>query len=222
MREVDEAVRQDQMVDFWTRYGRLVIAAIVAALVAFGGWLWWQSHRASVAGTQGEALGGVLDELGAGRSAGVDAKLKTLEDARAPGYRAAARLTRAALLAQKDDAKGAAAQYGAIAADTSLPQPYRDLALIRQTGSEFATLAPAQVIARLTPLAAKGNAFHGSAGEMIGIAHLRANQPARAVAVFNAVVADETVPLTIRRRLSQLAISYAAADPAPPASNKGS
>lgn len=228
LREVDDAVRQDQLVDFWTRYGKAVIAVIVTGLIALAGWLWWQSTQNTVAGTQGEELSAVLDELGAGRTAGVDAKLKSLESARADGYRAAAKLTRAAMIAQQGNAKGAAAQFGAIAGDASLPQPYRDLALIRQTATEFDTLKPAQVVARLTPLAVQGGAFHGSAGEMIGVAQLRAGQPQRAIATFTAVANDEAVPQTIRRRLGQLAIAYAPASPAlsgatpPTAPSKGS
>src|SRR4051812_39023454 len=49
IKEVDDAVRQDDMMSFWTRYGRMTIGAVVLALAAYGGWLLWQNHRANVA-----------------------------------------------------------------------------------------------------------------------------------------------------------------------------
>ena len=42
MREVDEAVRQDQLTSFWQRYGRVLLVVLVLGLAAFGGWLYWQ------------------------------------------------------------------------------------------------------------------------------------------------------------------------------------
>ena len=37
MREVDDAVRQDQLTTFWQRYGRILIVVLVVGLAAFGG-----------------------------------------------------------------------------------------------------------------------------------------------------------------------------------------
>lgn len=45
LREVDEELRRDSAVQFWNRYGRLLIGAVVAGLVAFGGYLLWQNWR---------------------------------------------------------------------------------------------------------------------------------------------------------------------------------
>ena len=45
MREVDEAVRQDETAQFARRYGTIIVAAVVVTLAAFGGWLFWQDYR---------------------------------------------------------------------------------------------------------------------------------------------------------------------------------
>ena len=50
---------------------------------------------------------------------------------------------------QANDTKLATAKFRDIAADTSLPAPYRDLALIRQTALEFDQIKPQEVITRL-------------------------------------------------------------------------
>ena len=57
MREVDEAVRQDQLLTFWQRFGRWILAAVVIGLVAFAGWLYWQHYSA----TQSQAVSEEMD-----------------------------------------------------------------------------------------------------------------------------------------------------------------
>ena len=91
---------------------------------------------------------------------------------------------------------------------------HRDLALVRQTAAEYDTLKPEQVVARLKSLAIPGNAWFGSAGEMVGVAYMRMNKPDLAAATFKAMIADEQVPGTIRSRVIQLAGIYGVdADP---------
>src|SRR3546814_3223952 len=105
-----------------------------------------------------------------------------------------------------DDAS-ALAIFNQIASETDLPQPYRVLALIRQTTLDFDTLAPAAVIERLDALAKPGSPWFGSAGEMVALAHLKQNKPEAAAPIFAAMVKDETVPESIRSRAVQMARS---------------
>jgi hypothetical protein len=208
LREIDDELRRDQFASVWQRWGRWIIVAIVAALVALGGFLYWQSRQAEAAGVEGEQLSGAMDDLAADKTQTLTPRLNALAGSKVAGYRAAAKLTLADLAVQKGDAKSAAAQFGAVAADTSLAQPYRDLALIRQTASEYDTLKPEDVVARLKPLAIPGNPWFGSAGEMVGVAYMRMNKPDLAGATFKAIIADEQVPSTIRSRIVQLAGIY--------------
>lgn len=220
LREVDEELRRDQALSLWKRWGRWAVIGVVAALAALAGVLFWQSWQNSTAGTEGEKLTLALDKLGEGKTQGIKADLQPLTTSSAEGMRAAAKLTLAAMALKDNDTKGAAAQYGAIAADTSLDKPYRDLALVRQTAAEFDTMAPAAVVARLKPLAVPGNPWFGSAGEMVGIAYIKMNKPDLAKAMFAAMAADKGVPESINSRVGQLAQvleSSAAAPAAAPA-----
>ena len=205
LREVDDELRREQALTIWKRYGRWIIGAVVGALALFAGYLWWQNDRETKLGVEGEQLSTALDDLSAGRGEAVKPTLDTLAGSKAAGISAGARLTQANLLLDKGDVKGAAAAFGAIAADTSLDQPYRDLALIRQTTAEFDTMKPEDVIARLKPLAAQGNPWFGSAGEMVGISYMKLGKNDLAGAMFGAIAKDEAVPETIRSRVVQLA-----------------
>ncbi|MET0249244.1 MAG: tetratricopeptide repeat protein [Sphingobium sp.] len=204
MREVDEAVREEQLLGFWQRYGRLVLALVVIALVAFGGWLYWQHHSQTRSQETSEQADKVIaTALGGGTA---DAKqLDALTQADQPGYRAVALLVKAGDASRKGDNKAATAAFAAIAQDKSIDQPYRDLALIRQTALEFESLKPQQVVDRLKPLAVEGNPWFGSAGELVAIAYMKMRKPDLAGPLFAGMAKDATVPETIRSRARQMA-----------------
>ncbi|WP_062732899.1 tetratricopeptide repeat protein [Sphingobium abikonense] len=204
MREVDDAVRQDQLTTFWQRYGRILIVLLVVGLAAFGGWLYWQHHQKTQSEAVSEQMDTLLDTAVGGGTP--DAKqLDALTKASQPGYRASALLVQAGVAARKGDAKAAIAAYRAIAADDSLDQPYRDLALIRQTSLEFDSLKPQQVVDRLKPLAVEGAPWFGSAGELVAIAYMKMGKNDLAGPMFAAMAKDEKVPQSIRSRARQMA-----------------
>ena len=205
LREVDDELRRDQMAGFWQRWGRWLVVGILVALAAFGAWIWWQHEQTKKNDLLGEEMTKILDDLEAGRDKGLEARLKPLIDSGNPGYRATARFAAAGLKLQKDDLKGAAADYKAVVDDASVAQPFRDLALIRQTATEYDTLKPAEVVARLKPLAQKGNPWFGSAGEMVAIAYINMNQPKLAGPLYAEISKDKTVPDTLRSRAVQMA-----------------
>ncbi len=205
LREVDENLRADQLADFWRRYGKIVLGAIVAGLVVLAGVLWWQHHRAVAAGEQGEQLQAAFEKIGAGNFKGAQADLAPLSTSSVDGYRAAALMSQAAIASEANDNKTAVAKLKAVADDNGLAQPYRDLALVKQTLLEFDALAPQAVIDRLKPIAVKDNAFFGTAGEMVGLAQIRLNKRAEAGATFAAIAKDQNVPGTIRQRAVQMA-----------------
>ncbi|MEK7342346.1 MAG: tetratricopeptide repeat protein [Pseudomonadota bacterium] len=204
MREVDEAVRQDQLLTFWQRYGRIALAVLVLGLAAFGGWLYWQHHSRQQSEAVSEKMDAVLTSAVGGGTP--DAKeLDALTKASQPGYRASALLTKAGVAARKGDAKGAIAIYSAMAADKGLDQPYRDLALIRQTALEYGSLTPQQVVDRLKPLAIEGAPWFGSAGELVALAYASMGKTDLAGPMFAAMAKDKNVPETIRSRARQMA-----------------
>ena len=205
LREVDEELRRDQVGQLWRRYGTLAVAVIIIGLAALGGWLWWQADQQKKAGRDGELLTQAIADLGQGKDTGVQATLDTLSASPRGAYRAAAKLTKAALAGEKGDVKAAIVQYKLVADDPAHPQAFRDLARVRQTVLEFDMLPPAEVVARMKPLAVAGNPWFGSAGEMMAISYIKLNKPELAGPLFAAIAKDEQVPETIRSRAARIA-----------------
>lgn len=204
LREVDEELRREQMTTAWRRYGIAAIAVVVLIVLGFGGWQIYRAHQQSVAGDEGEALSKAYEDIGARRPAAAT-ELGALADSNVKGYRALALMSQADLMLQKNDLRGAAAKFAAIANDGSIGQPFRDLALIRQTSAELDTLKPDVVVARLRGLAVKGNPWFGSAGEMVAASYLRMGRRDLAGTLYGQIAREPDVPESLRQRAVQMA-----------------
>jgi len=137
--------------------------------------------------------------------------------------RASAELARAAVALQQNDRKTALEIYKRIAADDGMPQPYRDLAIVRGAMIEYDQMKPDEIIARLSPLAQPGKPFFGTAGEMVALATLAKGDRNGAGQIFARIAGDRQVPESIRSRAVQFAgslgVDATAALPAEPAAN---
>lgn len=205
LREVDEAVRQDQLGWIVKNYGWAIGGGLMLALAAFGGWLFWQDRSEAQLEERSEQLVAALDQIDAGRLQEADRTLAELAEEGSSATAVSAKLTRAAI-ALRDNRRDEAVQiYESIAADAGAPQAYRDLATIRAVATRFEDLQPQQVIDRLKPLATPGNPWFGSAGEMVGMAYLAQGKENLAGPLFAEIAKDEAVPQTLRSRTRQLA-----------------
>lgn len=204
LREVDEAVRQDELTGLWRRHGRTALIVSIAAILGFGGYLYWRDYREGQREEQSELLVTALDKLDAGQVARANSELAPLAEG-SGGPAIAAKLTRAAIALQDGKPKDAVAIYDAVAADSSAPQPYRDLAAVRSVAAQFEDLPPQQVVDRLKALAVPGNPWFGSAGELVAMAHIKQNKPQLAGPLLAEIAKSDEVPESIRSRTRQLA-----------------
>jgi hypothetical protein len=210
VREVEENLRRDQVVDFWKNYGGWVAAGVVLFLLASGGFIYWQNYKVQRSEKQVEQLSDIFKNIGSGNTTSARKQLDELSNSGSKGVRATALFTGAAVALQQNDVKTATAKYREIAGDSSIPQPYRDVALIRQTALEFDRLNPAEVIARLQPMTKPGSPWFGSAGEMTALALIKQGKKSEAAQLFAAIAKDKNVPDSIRGRSVQIAGSLGA------------
>lgn len=208
LQEVDEAVRKDRLDSIWKNYGRWIVAAVIAAVLAFGGYLFWNHQQEAKRGEQAEALLAAFDKAKTSQPRAAAAELDKLIADGGPAYRAAALIQQANLKAQTGDLKAAAALTAKVAGDTKVDQSLRDLALIRQTAFEYDTLKPQTVIARMKPMVdAKdpASSWFASAAELSAIAHYQLGQFDQAGDLYGRIAKLPDIPQSLQSRAVQMA-----------------
>lgn len=211
LREVDDAVRQDELESFFTRYGKPLLALIIVALLAFGAYLFWEHRQKQQHEQDAETFVQALDSVKRGNLDDAKSKLQSLAEG-SEGSAAAARLMLAGAALEQNRKADALTLYGEVAKDEKAPQPLRDLATIREVGANFDAMKPQDVVDRLKPYAAPGNPWFGVAGELVGMAYLKMNRKDQAAPLFAAIAKDESANPGLRSRSRQLA-AVLGADP---------
>lgn len=227
MREVDDAVRQDEMRGLFNRYGKPVAAIVTVGLLGLAGWLWWDHSGKQSAGETGEKITMAIDRLEAGHADAADKELAPIAAEGSGGSATVAKLLRAGIALEQNRREEAVKLFAEVSEDKAAAQPFRDLATIRQVAIGFDAMQPQQVVDRLKPLAAPGNPWFGSAGELVGLAYLKQGRKDLAGPLFASIAKDKQVPESLRRRARQMAgvlgvdaiedVNQAAAGDAPPA-----
>ncbi len=205
LREVDEAVRQDQLGGAVKRYGWAIVGAIALGLAGFAGWLYWSDHSERKIEERSEKLIAAFDQLQAGQIEQAKGDLAALSEDGSSATAISARLARAGIALRDNNKAEAVKLYESIASDNDAPKPYRDLAAIRVAAIQFDELDPQTVIDRLKPLATPGNPWFGSAGELVAMAYMKQGKKELAGPLFAAIAKDKDVPETLRSRTRQLA-----------------
>lgn len=204
VREVDENLRRDRLRDFLKQNTGWLVGGVVLFLALSGGVIWYQQHREQLAEQHVEQLAEIYKAIGVGNTTKIAPQLDDLSNSESKGVRASALFTRAAFAIEQNDQKLAVSIYQKIADDSSLPDAYRNAALVRETALQFDQLQPQQVIARLQPLTKPGDPWFGSAGEMTALALIKQGKSSEAGQLFASIAKDKDVPQSIRERSIQI------------------
>ena len=205
MREVDEAVRQDEVANFARKYGLPIGIAVALGLAAFGGWLVWSNQQDKKLEEGSEQLIAAIDELEAGNLDQADEELAAIASGSSEGAAGMARMVRAGIALSQNKVDEAVGLYGQVANDQSMPQEIRDLAKVRMVAANYDNMQPQAVIDQLGALASEESPWFGSAGEMVAFAYLAQDKPDQAGPLLVAIAKNEDVPQSLRSRTRQLA-----------------
>ena len=195
--EVTEEVRRDKLFALFRKYGWIAVLAIFA-IVGAAAWNEWQKARATASAQAfGDALLASLDgETPKARSAALAAVPAT-------GDQHAVRL----LLEASDpdaDRAGTLTALATLVADKTVPQAYRDLAVLRQVILSGKETPIADRRAALGPVATPGRAFRTMAVEQLAYLSLEAGDRDAALTGLRSLIEDQDAPGGQRRRAQQM------------------
>jgi hypothetical protein len=204
--EVEEDLRAERAEKLLKKYAWLIIAAAVAVVAAAAGWQLWsryQTRQDAAAAQRFIAAQGATDQPGTTTPDQV-ATLEQLAATGPEGYKTLARLRAAALKADAGDLQGAESLWNAVASDPSADHLLRDFAKLMAVQRDLDHGDPAELEARLKPLADPRNAWSSLAREQLAMLDLRQGRADDARKTLQALSIDIGAPSGLRQRASAL------------------
>jgi hypothetical protein len=202
-REVDEEVRRDKALQFWSKHQTLFVALAIAIVAASAGWRFYKDGERAKAEAAGARYEAALQLSRENKSVEADAAFQEIIKTAPAGYALLARFRGAADVAVTDQTK-AVEIYDALAADAKIPALLQDVARLRAATLRLDQADAAEVKRRLEPLAQAGAPFRNSARELLAYAALKADDFEAAGRWLDQIVVDLQAPAGLRQRAETL------------------
>ena len=205
IREIDEELRQEQAQKLWKTYGKYVIGVAVVVVFVVAGYQGWTAYDQSQKQEATDSLIGATSLADSGDTTAAIDSLAILEAKKVGEITVLASLRHAALIAKEGDKQASATAYYAIADDTSVSKPFRDLASILGTVQSLdQNSGNAQaVIDRLKPLIDTNSNWRHSAREISAVAAIEMGQVEQAKEHLQAIALDAQAPSGVRSRAQE-------------------
>jgi hypothetical protein len=198
--EVTEEVRRDRLFGLFRKYGWIGVLLVVG-IVGGAAWNEWSKSRAAArAETFGDAL---LDALDQGSP---EERVAALAAVPANGQQGA--ILQLIMAADTTGDKAATlAALDKVAADATLTNSYRDLAVLRRVIVAAADMPLADRQAALQGIAAPGRPYRTLAEEQLAYRLIEAGKTDEAIAALLALMQDQEASGALRSRAGQVVIA---------------
>lgn len=196
--EIDEELKKDKAQLLWARYGKFVIAAVAAVILAVGsaqGFKAWKTKQAETAANAYQLTVESDDVV-----ASLSLALADLTD----GYKMLGQFRLAAAKAADGDSDGAAADYMMLSENKAIKPLYQQAALLLAVMNAPDGTDPKKLQERLAPLTATPGPWQGLALEQSAALDLEKNDPAAALEKFESILGLAELSPELRQRASQL------------------
>ncbi|MBL8563366.1 MAG: hypothetical protein JNN06_13900 [Gemmobacter sp.] len=198
--EVTEEVRRDKLFAAFKKYGW--IGGLVVAVVVGG--TAWTEWRKSTEAAQAQAFGDAV--FAATEAPDAAARRAALAAVPATGERAAV-LNLLLASDPSDDRAATIAALQKVEADATLPQVWRDLAVLRRVSLQGADLALTERRGLLEPIAQPGRTFRPLAAEQLAYLLVEEGKTPEAITALQALTEDQEAPAGLRSRAGQMIVA---------------
>jgi hypothetical protein len=217
--EVEEDLRAERAEKLLKKYAWVLVAMALAVIAAAAGWQFWTRYQATQDAATAvrfvaaqNAAENAAEKPGAPRPEQI-AAFDQLAASGPQGYKTLARLRAASLKADAGDLQGAQSLWNEVASDSSADRLLRDFASLTAASRDLDHGDPAQLRARLAPLAEPDNAWSALAREQLALLDLRVGKPDDARKTLQALSIDIEAPSGLRARASALLGGLGPQDP---------
>ncbi len=202
--EIEDDLRQEQTNKLWTDYGKYIVAAAIALVIAVAGFQGWKNYDLEKRQVAGEAFASVQQLIADKKS---DEALKAFSaiSAEGGGYGVLAKFRGAALMSESGDLAGAISTYHQIVKDENVNSYYKGMAVI--VGS-FAELdmrdGDTTLIDQTGAFNNATSPWRHSAREILGLSALKNGDRSKAAEYFKTITEDATAPKETKDRAGEM------------------
>ena len=202
--EVTEEVRRDKLYALYRKYGWIAVLCVVILVGGAALNEWRKATAKAAAEAAGDSLLAAIDgETPEARAAA----LSGLELPADAGQRAITIMLQAGAEVEAGNEARAAEILDGVAADTTLPARFRDLAALKAAMLSAGTMLPEDRITKLIPLAVPGSPYRLLALEQIALAEVEKGDRDKALETLAKITEDAAVTQDLRARVSQLIVA---------------
>jgi hypothetical protein len=205
-REIDEELRQERFERLWQRYGKVVICAAVAIIVAVGGFKAFQHYQIKQRETHSAQYASALKFVAAGKSTEAEALFSNLSEGAGTGYAVLSLFQQASIKANAGDVLSALKLYDQIIADNAVAKSLREAAIIFSVSRQLdiGDVVHKNLENRLKPLISERGPWRYSALELRGLLALQTGDLSSTRKMFARISDDPAAPNNMRTRASQI------------------
>lgn len=201
LRQIDEEVRREKLKQFWDKYGVILVSAIAAVLVTFGGWRLYQSETIKAAKTAGAQFAEASELLGEkDKQADALRAFETIAKSGPSGYAMLAKLKLAAQARSENKNGEALKHYEAVAKDSSADKLFSSFAKLQIASLKLDDGSFTEVKNQLNDLIKDESPWRHTAREIFGLAALKAGKFDEARQTFQALLTAKDAPQALSQR----------------------
>ena len=203
-REVDEDLRQEQLVQWWKKYRFAVFGFVACVILGTIAHEWYGSWWTKVRTAESDRFESALVLAAQDKTDEALEILKDLTQAGRTGYRSVAELQYAILLMKRDRSAGLEALRAA-GENADMPEPLRDAAMISYVGNLLNTGNTVELQQLIAPLAGRPDgAFYGQAMVLKALLSAISGEKDQARQTVQTALATGRLSATVRERLITL------------------
>lgn len=202
--EVDEEVRRDQASLYWKKYGRYVIAVLVAIILGTAAHVGWREYDKRQRTKDSDAFIAAMELVRQGKAGEAKEQFAALAGKAGAGYAMLSRFRAAAILGESGDLRGAAEAFDAISREGGVDGLYLRLADLYYVLYMIESGDPQALAKRLEPLQADDGPWRYTARELSAVLAIRVGDTAKARSLYTQLADDTTAPAGLRARAAEM------------------
>ena len=204
IREVDEAVRQDQWTAIWKQYNAYIIGAALAVVVGTSAGVAWKSYQKNKLDSHARGFAAASALLAEDKPADAASAFRALANEAGGGVGMIARLRSAEAEKQADNPSAKLEALNQLAASDDIGPLYAKLAKLLALQEGFNEADADSLIAEVEAAATPDNPWRASLLELKAMAEVKAGQTNDARATLKTIIDAADTPANLARRANEL------------------